>query len=122
MPCLAFADSLAFLLCLVHQPTISKTRMPAALTPRMLQQDGRPGQAQLGATTELRILLCCTQTGLERLSNLRVLYASNNKIASWADIAILPQLPALKELLLNGNPLYNEYKDRGETPQYRIEV
>ena len=62
------------------------------------------------------------QTGLEKLNNLKVLYASNNKVASWADLANLPQLPALKELLLNGNPLYNEYKDRGEIPQYRIEV
>lgn len=29
---------------------------------------------------------------------------------------------ALEELLLVGNPLYNEYKDKGETQAYRIEV
>lgn len=31
-------------------------------------------------------------------------------------------LTALEELLLVGNPLYNEFKDKGETQQYRIEV
>lgn len=64
----------------------------------------------------------CLQTGLERLNNLKVLYASNNKITSWADLANLPQLAELRELLLAGNPLYNDYKDRGELAQYRIEV
>lgn len=62
------------------------------------------------------------QTGLEKLNSLKVLFISNNKITSWADLVPLAQLPALKELLLVGNPLFKDYQDRGENPQYRIEV
>lgn len=34
----------------------------------------------------------------------------------------LSGLPHLEDLLLIGNPLYNEWKDNGALPQYRIEV
>ena len=59
---------------------------------------------------------------MEKLPNLRVLYASNNKLSSWADIEKVSQLPKLEELLLAGNPLYNDYRDRAALPEYRIEV
>ena len=62
------------------------------------------------------------QAGVEKLPNLKVLYASNNKLSSWADVEKINQLPKLEELLLAGNPLYNDYKDRGALPEYRIEV
>lgn len=62
------------------------------------------------------------QMGVEKLNNLAVLYASNNKISSFDDIAASTKLPELKELLLAGNPLYKEWADKGETAQYRIEV
>ena len=62
------------------------------------------------------------QAGVEKLPNLRVLYASNNKLSSWADIEKVSQLPKLEELLLAGNPLYNDYRDRAALPEFRIEV
>ncbi|GAQ89622.1 axonemal dynein light chain 1 [Klebsormidium nitens] len=48
-------------------------------------------------------------TNLEKLSKLRVLFLSNNKIAEWAEIERLAQLPALEDLLLVGNPLTEKY-------------
>lgn len=62
------------------------------------------------------------QTGTEKLGVLRVFLLSNNKIATWGEVERLGGLTALEELLLVGNPLYNEFKDKGETQQYRIEV
>ncbi len=47
---------------------------------------------------------------------------SNNKIASMSDIDRLASLGALEDLLLVGNPLYNDYKDRNDLAEYRIEV
>uniref|UniRef100_A0A6U0YTQ6 Dynein axonemal light chain 1 n=1 Tax=Polytomella parva TaxID=51329 RepID=A0A6U0YTQ6_9CHLO len=60
--------------------------------------------------------------GVEKLSNLRVLYVSNNKIASWSDIDRLAGLDKLEELLLVGNPLFNDYRDNNSSSDYRIEV
>lgn len=60
--------------------------------------------------------------GVEKLSNLRILFLSNNKVASWADIERLAGLEKLEELLLVGNPLYNDYKDNNSLPDYRVEV
>lgn len=62
------------------------------------------------------------QTGVEKLAALRVFLLSNNKIASWGEVDRLGSLAALEELLLVGNPLYNEFKDKGDTQNYRIEV
>jgi dynein light chain 1 len=62
------------------------------------------------------------QSGIEKLQNLKVLYCSNNKVASWAEIDRLASLPALEDLLLVGNPLYNDYKDNNALSEYRIEV
>lgn len=46
--------------------------------------------------------------GIEKLGNLKILYASNNKVASWNEIERLKDMNHLEELLLVGNPLYNE--------------
>lgn len=59
------------------------------------------------------------QSGLEKLSRLRVLFLSNNRVRDWAEVERLASLPGLEDLLLVGNPLYNEHKDAAE---YRIEV
>lgn len=60
--------------------------------------------------------------GVEKLVNLRVLFISNNKIAAWSDIDRLAGLSKLEELLLVGNPLYNDYKDNNSLSDYRVEV
>jgi dynein light chain 1 len=62
------------------------------------------------------------QAGIEKCSRLRVLYASNNRIKDWGEVDRLSALAELEELLLVGNPLYNEWKENGALPQYRIEV
>jgi dynein light chain 1 len=62
------------------------------------------------------------QSGIEKLVNLRVLYISNNKISSWAEVDKLAVLDKLEDLLLAGNPLYNDYKENNATSEYRIEV
>lgn len=62
------------------------------------------------------------QTGTEKLGALKVFLLSNNKVAAWSEVERLGGLTSLEELLLVGNPLYNEFKDKGETQQYRIEV
>ena len=62
------------------------------------------------------------KAGLEKLVNLRVVYCSNNKLKDWAEVDRLKVLPALEELLLAGNPLHIEYKDRQALPDYRLEV
>eukprot|EP00193_Tetraselmis_chui_P021751 CAMPEP_0177794678 /NCGR_PEP_ID=MMETSP0491_2-20121128/25780_1 /TAXON_ID=63592 /ORGANISM="Tetraselmis chuii, Strain PLY429" /LENGTH=175 /DNA_ID=CAMNT_0019317363 /DNA_START=406 /DNA_END=929 /DNA_ORIENTATION=+ len=60
--------------------------------------------------------------GIDKLSNLRVLYLSNNKIKDWAEVDRLAGVETLEEVLLVGNPLYEEYKANGEIPNYRVEV
>jgi len=62
------------------------------------------------------------QGGAEKAPNLKVLYASNNKIAGWNEVDKLASLPHLEDLLLVGNPLYNDYKDNNALSEYRIEV
>eukprot|EP01024_Parvocaulis_polyphysoides_P065881 TRINITY_DN7705_c1_g1_i1.p2 TRINITY_DN7705_c1_g1~~TRINITY_DN7705_c1_g1_i1.p2 ORF type:complete len:195 (-),score=43.81 TRINITY_DN7705_c1_g1_i1:41-625(-) len=57
--------------------------------------------------------------GVEKLQALRVLFLSNNKIKDWSEIEKLGALEKLEDLLLVGNPLYNDYK---EVSEYRIEV
>ena len=46
--------------------------------------------------------------GVLCLSNLRVLYLGNNKIASWEEVAKLASLSSLEDVLLIGNPIYND--------------
>ena len=61
--------------------------------------------------------------GIDKLNNLRVLYMTNNKIKDWAEIDRLSPLDgSLEELLLVGNPLYEDYKMNGDIPAYRVEV
>lgn len=61
-------------------------------------------------------------SGIEKLVNLRVLFMANNKIAGWGEVDKLGALDKLEDLLLVGNPLYNDYKDNNATSEYRIEV
>ncbi len=63
------------------------------------------------------------QAGVERLSKLRVLYLSNNKLKDWSELDRLAGLASLEDLLLVGNPLYVEQsKDTAMIAAYRIEV
>jgi hypothetical protein len=62
------------------------------------------------------------QTGLEKLPKLRVLFVSNNKVKDWPEVERLAALPALEELLLVGNPLHADFKDRGTLPEFRLEA
>lgn len=68
--------------------------------------------------------IVATLAGIEKLSALRVLFLSNNKLTSWAEIDRLAALDKLEDLLLAGNPLHLEYKNAGEEAllEYRIEV
>ncbi|GFH11586.1 uncharacterized protein HaLaN_07107 [Haematococcus lacustris] len=61
-------------------------------------------------------------SGIEKLQNLKVLLMSNNKIASWAEVDRLAGISSLEDLLLVGNPLYNDYKDNNALSDYRVEV
>jgi hypothetical protein len=62
------------------------------------------------------------QSGVEKLSNLRVLFMSNNKLASINEIDKLSGLEKLEDLLLVGNPVYNDFKDSNNLAEFRIEV
>jgi Leucine-rich repeat (LRR) protein len=76
-------------------------------------------------TRDWRGAPCClplVQVGIEKLTNLRVLFAANNKISAWSDVERLAVLDKLEDLLLVGNPLFNEYKDKNAISDYRIEV
>ena len=59
---------------------------------------------------------------MEKLGALRVLLASNNRIGAWAEVERLAALPGLEELLLAGNPLQCDFRDRSALPEYRLEA
>lgn len=46
--------------------------------------------------------------GLTSCIKLHTLYISNNKIKSWEEVGRLSGLPEIKNLLLQGNPVYGE--------------
>ena len=49
--------------------------------------------------------------GVQQLTKLRVLYASNNKIEDFDELNKLTELSKLEELLLVGNPIYTEAEE-----------
>ena len=49
--------------------------------------------------------------GLAPCVALTTLYLSNNKIADWAELDKLASLPSLQDLLLAGNPIYDNAPD-----------
>merc|ERR1719353_2840103 len=57
--------------------------------------------------------------GIEKLVNLQVLYASNNKIDKWPEVERLQTLPKLRELNLVNNPIFQKSEAEGN---WRIEV
>jgi len=59
-------------------------------------------------------------SGIEKLVNLTVLYASNNKIDKWPEVERLAALPKLRELNLVNNPIYN--KTEADGSNWRIEI
>lgn len=60
------------------------------------------------------------QAGVDKLVNLRVLYASNNRIRDWAEVERLAHLPLLEDVLLLGNPICSDLADN--PAKYRVEV
>lgn len=46
----------------------------------------------------------------------------HTQIKDWGEVDRLGGLERLEDLLLVGNPLYNEYRDTNATPEYRVEV
>lgn len=50
--------------------------------------------------------------GLAPCVALTTLYLSNNKIADWAELDKLASLPSLQDLLLAGNPIYDNAPDQ----------
>jgi len=57
--------------------------------------------------------------GVEKLVNLQVLYASNNKLAGWNEFERLQGLPKLKDLNLTNNPLHQKHDAEGD---WRVQV
>ena len=49
-----------------------------------------------------------TLDGLSSLSNLEVLYLSNNSISKWEELEKLSANTELKDILLVGNPIYDD--------------
>ena len=60
-----------------------------------------------------------TLAGIEKLTNLQVLYFSNNKIDKWPEVERLQALPKLRELNMVNNPLYVKHEADGD---WRIQV
>lgn len=56
--------------------------------------------------------------GVNVLTNLTVLYISNNLIRNWAELDKLAGLPNLRDVLFVGNPIYDDMSRE----QARIEV
>ena len=52
--------------------------------------------------------------GIVEASKLTTLYISNNKIASWDEVAKLGAMPHLRDVLLVGNPIYDQYDSVAE--------
>ena len=56
---------------------------------------------------------------MEKLSHLEVLFMSNNKISSWAEVERLAACSNMRDLLLKGNPLCDACAEAGD---WRIQV
>jgi hypothetical protein len=95
---------------------VEKRKVSTLFLPRSLSLSLSLPQALDEKSTNL------SQAGAEKLPKLRVLLASNNKITSWAEVERLSSLTALTHLLLAGNPLATEYRDRGASLEYRLEM
>mmetsp|Transcript_24866 Transcript_24866/g.34274 ORF Transcript_24866/g.34274 Transcript_24866/m.34274 type:complete len:198 (-) Transcript_24866:56-649(-) len=63
-------------------------------------------------------------TNIEKLTKLRTLYMSNNKISAWGEIEKLQALESLEEVLFVGNPIYESCgSDQTKLKsEWRIEV
>jgi len=56
--------------------------------------------------------------GIDKLSNLVVLYMSNNLVAKWTEFDKFKETTKLEELLFVGNPIHESAKDL----DYRIQI
>ena len=118
-------DKLVRLFSPFFSPCFSLSRSRVSLSLSFSLSLSRPSgpsrpRRSIGAPPPLSLPLF--QAGAEKLPKLRVLLASNNRITSWAEVERLAPLAALTHLLLAGNPLATEYRDRGASLEYRLEM
>jgi len=77
------------------------------------------GLDEVGATLE-QLWISYNQIekldGIQGCVRLHTLFISNNKIKNWEEINRLSQLSSLKNLLLTGNPIYDQYNKEEVKP------
>ena len=67
--------------------------------------------------------LITSLANVEKLTKLRILYISNNKIASFDELNKLSELGSLEELLLVNNPIFTEAEEPlAMGSDYRIQI
>ena len=67
--------------------------------------------------------LVTSLANVEKLTKLRILYMSNNKIASFDELNRLSELGSLEELLLVNNPIFTEAEEPlAMGSDYRVQV
>ncbi|EKX51967.1 hypothetical protein GUITHDRAFT_102579 [Guillardia theta CCMP2712] len=60
--------------------------------------------------------------GVEKLSKLRVLYVANNLVAKLPELDVLKECKLLEELLLVGNPIWDELSKPGGPEDFREQI
>jgi len=61
-------------------------------------------------------------SGIEKLTNLRVLYMSNNPIKEWGEIDKLAGLPNLEDVLLVNTALNLQVCEESDSATWRLEL
>ena len=88
--------------------------MPCALPPSLAPRVPPQGLDPVAETLE-QLWVSYNQiqslAGIEKLSGLQVLFMSNNKIDKWSEVERLTALPKLRDLLLHGNPITDQFKE-----------
>ena len=73
------------------------------------------GLDEVGATLE-QLWISYNQIekldGIQGCVRLHTLFISNNKVKNWEEVNRLSQLSSLKNLLLVGNPIYDQYSNK----------
>lgn len=94
---------------LIPLPGMSKLRILSAGRNHIKKIEHLDGNAGSLEEVWLSYNQISSLDGLSGLTNLTTLYVSNNIIKNWAELDKLADLPNLKEVLLIGNPIYDEF-------------
>ena len=94
---------------LIPLPGMSKLRILSAGRNHIKKIEHLDGNAGSLEEVWLSYNQISSLDGLSGLTNLTTLYVSNNIIKHWAELDKLADLPNLKEVLLVGNPIYDEF-------------